>query len=278
MTDEYNQPEYLKNQQYADSGNLNARIRLHQLYSTNDYDFYRWLFDRMLRDFPAEARLLEVGCGHGELWKRNADRIPPGWEIVLSDYSAGMVNEARESVTALGGEIAARFTFGEFSADAVPYPDDAFDGVIANMMLYHTPDEIAAIAELHRVLKPDGTLHAATNGHAHMGELDELAAILLPGLTAIKNSMQVERFRLENGAERLRTAFADVELLRYESDLKVTEVEPVVDYVLSMRGADRVATPELIAGLRELVAARIAAEGVFHISKHTGLFVARGEA
>jgi SAM-dependent methyltransferase len=274
MTD-LNDPQYLKAKQYADSRNLDARIRLHQLYSTNDYDFYHWLFDRMLVDFPPDARLLEVGCGHGELWKRNAGRIPSGWEIVLSDFSPGMVAEARQAVAGLSDTAGRQFTVQEFGAQSVPYPDDSFDAVIANMMLYHVPDELAAIAELRRVLKPQGILHAATNGPDHMIELDQLGAAV--GLSLSRYYSHKERFGLENGAERLETAFGTVILSRYDCDLKVTDVEPLVDYVLSMRGGEQTTTPETVARLHELIEARIAADGVFHITKDTGLFIARGE-
>ncbi|MGE5551283.1 MAG: hypothetical protein ACM3ZC_12260 [Bacteroidota bacterium] len=36
-----------------------------------------------------------MGCGSGMLWKENADRINPDWDIVLFDQSPGMLEEAR---------------------------------------------------------------------------------------------------------------------------------------------------------------------------------------
>ena len=62
--------EYLK-QEYRDATNLNARIRLHQRFSLNPYGWLRWVFDQL--DLPSECRILELGCGPGNLWLENLD-------------------------------------------------------------------------------------------------------------------------------------------------------------------------------------------------------------
>ena len=69
--------EYLLTSQYNNADNLNARIQLHKRFSTNRYDFSRWIFDHFT--MAAQARIIEVGCGPGELWLNNMDRIPKDW-------------------------------------------------------------------------------------------------------------------------------------------------------------------------------------------------------
>ena len=88
-----NDPDYLLNEQYQDAGNLNARIRLHIEFSTNKYGWFPWVFDRY--DLPEKCRILELGCGPGDLWGENMHRISPGWEITLSDFSPGMLEKAQ---------------------------------------------------------------------------------------------------------------------------------------------------------------------------------------
>ena len=80
---------YLKNDQYRDASNLNVRIALHQRFGTGKIGLHRWAFDQF--DLPPDAHVLELGCGPGQLWAENLDRIPAGWQITLSDLSLGMV-------------------------------------------------------------------------------------------------------------------------------------------------------------------------------------------
>ena len=60
----------LLREQYKDGSNLSARIRLHQRFSTNRYGQMRWMFDRI--QLPENARVLELGCGTGLLWRGRA--------------------------------------------------------------------------------------------------------------------------------------------------------------------------------------------------------------
>ena len=55
--------EYLKNLQYGTTKNLEARIKIHQLFSTNPESFHAWVG----RHLPISGRIdvLEVGCGTG---------------------------------------------------------------------------------------------------------------------------------------------------------------------------------------------------------------------
>ena len=77
--------------QYHDDSNLNARSALHERFSTNPYGWHRWVFDH-LTTLPVQMCILELGCGPGYLWDANRDRIPAGWDLTLTDFSAGMVD------------------------------------------------------------------------------------------------------------------------------------------------------------------------------------------
>jgi hypothetical protein len=76
---------FLLERQYRTAQNLNARIELHERFSTNPEPFPRWVFDRLR--LPSEADILEVGCGNGNLWAANRGRIPAGWRLTLTDIS-----------------------------------------------------------------------------------------------------------------------------------------------------------------------------------------------
>jgi ubiquinone/menaquinone biosynthesis C-methylase UbiE len=143
---------------------------LHRRFSTNPYGWTHWIFDQT--DVPPEARVLELGCGPGFLWKNNVKRVSPTWRITLSDLSFGMLCEARANA----GNANLQISFAHRGAEALPFGDDTFDAVVANHMLYHVEDRDHAISEVRRVLRPRGTFYAATNGLAHLRELDRIIA------------------------------------------------------------------------------------------------------
>ena len=202
--------------QYRTAKNLNARITLHQRFSTNKYGWQRWIFDQFR--FPPQARLLELACGTGDLWLENAGRIPAGWQITLSDLSPGMVQKTRQAL-----EPGWRpFRFKVIDAQAIPFDDGSLDGVVANHMLYHVPDRDRALSEVRRVLKPGGRFYTSTIGGAHLREIGDLVARFDPGLS-MWGERPTDAFTLENGAAQLERWFGEVRLARYEDGLLVTE-------------------------------------------------------
>lgn len=257
--------QYLKSDQYKDSSNLDARVVIHQRFSTNSYGWFNWVFDTLL-GLPEDARMLELGCGHGLLWKENNNRIPSGWNITLSDLSSGMLDAAWRNLVVTGRA----FQFREIDAQSIPFEDETFDAVIANHMLYHVPDRPKAIAEIKRVLKPNGRLIATTVGENHMKQAMEWYARLSRGEYV---SMASLSFTLENGLEQLKPFFAKVRLARYQDDLHVTELEPIVAYIRSGISFYDLKEDEL-EKLKQELQAELNQKGEIFISKDSGLFEA----
>ena len=256
---------YLLNKQYKDASNFNARVALHARFSVNKHGWHNWVFDQFT--LSTESTILELGCGPGWLWYSNRTRIPAGWQITLSDFSAGMLTETRHQ---LGEE---RFVYQVADAQALPFADASFDAVIANHMLYHVPDLPQGLHEIQRVLKPGGRLYASTIGRESMHELDELLfqAQISPHWQGFK---QNANFVLENGQEVLAPCFEQVQLHTYEDALKITEAGPLIAYALS--GAlGQMATGEQRAALTALIEQELTEHGVIHMTKASGMFEAQ---
>ena len=265
MKEEYvDNQEYLKSQ-YADAENLNVRIRLHELFSTNKEGLQPWLFSQMA--ITPGMRVLELGCGPGNLWLENLGGIPQDVEIVLSDFSDGMLGQAQASLIQAGP----CFDFKVIDAQEIPFEEDVFDVVIANHMLYHVPDRPKAFAEIRRVLKPGGRFYASTIGATHMRELHELMGRFDDSLFSWGKSAAAA-FCLENGLEQLIPYFDQVSMRRYNDDLLVTDEEMLLAYILSGRlTLDEDQQAELAAFVQQVVAA--SPEGFF-ITKDSGVFEA----
>lgn len=255
---------YLRTQQYRDVSNLDARVSLHARFSTNPVEWQRWLFEHM--DLMPWNRILELGCGQGAFWQRNADRLPPGCRVTLTDLSAGMVKHARQSCA----DPFVRFQFALVDAQALPFNDGYFDVVIANHMLYHVPDLDRALSEIRRVLRPEGRLCAATNGANHMRELRTWSKRFGLGFS-YGVAPHMHGFDLEHGAERLDPWFDDVTMVRYEDELIVTEVEPLMAYILSTPGGNDLADDQVVR-CREFFLRMIEERGSIHITKDAGVF------
>ena len=259
----------LLSEQYSNSNKFMARIELHRRFRTNPHLWTHWIFDQI--SFPENAKVLELGSGNALLWKSNLKRTPEDAHILLTDFSEGMLDDARKVL----GEDHKRFEFEIMDAQEIKYPNDSFDIVIANLMLYHIPDRQKAISEISRVLKPEGTLYASTYSENNMKEFTDLLRSYDKDLyNPIKPFAHA--FGLENGAEQLSKSFKDVERINYVDSLEVTESEPIVNYVLSFSSMKGNIDGDNLDGFKEYLDDVLDKNGgVIKITKDTGIFIAR---
>ena len=255
-------PNYVNNQ-YRTASNLNTRIRLHQEFSTNKYGWQRWLFDQF--KFMPQSRILELGCGAGNLWLENLDRIPAELEIILSDFSEGILGQAQQNLR----NSSSFFQFKVIDAQSIPFDNASFDIVIASMMLYHVPDRSKALSEIKRVLKPTGRFYSSTGGCNHLKELSDLISRFDFQLSSWGN-LTSDTFSLENGPAQLGDYFANVSLYRYADSLIVTDANLLTDYILS--GRIELSSDQQL-DLAKFVEQELKAnDGKFYITKDSGVF------
>lgn len=154
-------------------------------------------------------RVLEVGCGWGEL----ADWIArdTGAEVIAIDLSPHMVDLACER------GVDARIA----DVQNLPFGDAEFDVVVAAWMLYHVPDLDRGVAELGRVLRRGGCLVAMTNSRLHLLELRELVG---SGPSTLK-------FSRENGEDILARRFERVRREDIDGRLEFADRDQVEEYV-----------------------------------------------
>lgn len=256
-------PQYLRREQYADGANLGARIALHSRFSTNPQSWHGWLLAQI--DPARFETVLDVGCGTGSLWVEEALSIPATLSPVLSDLSAGMLEEASSRLAPRGE----RFRFVQCSAGQLPFESASFEAVMANHMLYHAPDLSLAITELCRVLRPGGWLFASTNGPMALREIEALLQQARPGAEFFSSI-----FGLHNGPAALRPHLSDVGVTRYPNRLEVTEPEPLVDYIASTEGGRDLSESERQV-VHRLVQEEIATRGHFTVTIDVGLIAGR---
>jgi len=100
------------------------------------------------------GRALEIGCGRGVGGEVILERFGAD-HVVAFDLDPDMVERARRRLARYGPRV----TLSVGDATAVAQPDASFDAVFDFGIVHHVPDWRAAIAEVHRVLRPDGRFY-----------------------------------------------------------------------------------------------------------------------
>jgi SAM-dependent methyltransferase len=250
--------------QYVTDANLRARQRLWESQQPR-FDFTGWVLD-LAAPRPGD-RVLDVGCGNGSYLRALDAR---GVDAVGTDISVGML------------AAAAHDQLVQSDAQFLPFRTASFAVVLAPHMLYHVPDPARAIHELRRVLRPGGTCVVTTNGSAHMRTLrslvEDVVRVSTPGWELRDPSTR--SFTLDNSAALLEGAFDDVTCVRSEqAPVRIVDAALAADYVASVADfyGPEVRCPwdDVVAEVRDRVAAQIALAGEFVVASDAGAFVCR---
>ncbi len=148
----YHEDNYLADQAYAP-------LRWRQQY-----------IERMIAELklPVGARVLDVGCGPGELI---ISLLSLGYDVTGIDIAAGMVKEAIETARRAGFPSFDAVRIGDI--EALELADGSFDLVVAAGVLEYQPGDSAALSEINRVLRDGGHMILnVTNRYSYTGCLD----------------------------------------------------------------------------------------------------------
>jgi ubiquinone/menaquinone biosynthesis C-methylase UbiE len=115
----------------------------------------------------ASASILDAGCGTGGLIRRLAP-LHPGWSWTGLDASPLACGFARTRVPA-------GVTVVEAGVERLPFADASFDAVVSADVLYHVDDDVAALREFRRVLRPGGCVVINVPAHRWLFSYHDVA-------------------------------------------------------------------------------------------------------
>jgi ubiquinone/menaquinone biosynthesis C-methylase UbiE len=144
------------------------------------------------RDYRRETlarlsgRVIEIGSGSGPNFPHYPDAVT---ELVSVEPEPNLRAMAIEAAQASGRPI----TVVDAVADALPFPDGHFDAAVAVLVLCSVPDQAAALAELHRVLRPGGELRFYEHVIGTSKRLATVQRTLAPGLAKVFGGCRADR-------------------------------------------------------------------------------------
>ncbi len=103
-----------------------------------------------------DMRVLEFGCGTGSTALKHAPFVS---EVLATDISEAMLEVGRQRATEAEVD---NVTFKRSGIEDFDGPDGSFDMVLALNLLHLVPDRQAALANIHRLLKPGGVFISST--------------------------------------------------------------------------------------------------------------------
>jgi ubiquinone/menaquinone biosynthesis C-methylase UbiE len=258
--------DYLQQQVYSSAYDLDVRSHISNHYLAHEPGWYEWLFAQLA--LPENGRILELGCGPGDLWQLNEPEVPPSWRVCLSDVSPGMVQAAQQQL--VGHALA--FSFAVVDTAVLPFAADSFDAVLAFGLLDHLADKQQALSQVRRVLRPGGLFYTSAGGAAHLHQLDELIQPFLPDMNY---GGDPDQFGLGNGADWLRPFFMEIEQRLYTNELVFREPEPLAAYILSEPEVRQHLSSAQLHELQSHIEAQMHKVGEIRVTIQKGMFVSK---
>ncbi|MFI5320261.1 MAG: methyltransferase domain-containing protein [Myxococcota bacterium] len=199
---------------------------------------------------------LDLGCGPGYVAAQLARLVGPSGRVHALDVNAEFVARARAVAAAAG--VADRVDVQQLSGERFPLSDASCDRALAKNVLEYVPSVDDTLRELHRVLKPGGTLTAMDSDWAFV-----LIEPLTPDEVRELFSAAAPAFREPHIGRKLRAAFrragfADVRVDVVASPDDKGHLRPVVENMLGYARKFGTLSAARCDELRARVAAAIA--------------------
>ena len=252
--------------QYRSADPLMVRMQTHRIYGERQVDLDEICYTAL--DLQGNETILDAGCGPGHFLDHIRECGHAG-QLIGLDQSAAMVME----VVGLGIDAV------EGDVQQLPYDEASLDRVVARHMLYHVPDIGRALAEMRRVLKPDGALLVTTNSDRSMPIITSLIQDMLAAFEFPEWERPDARFCIENSAEFFADSGFDVKERVIENALVFHEPGPPAAYcVSSLPSLNIPQEPALYAEIERWLLAEAnrklaALDGVWRDPTYAGVYV-----
>ena len=265
---------YLKEKQYKSTKYLEARIKIHQ-FTKNQIGFHEWIFSQYdLSEFEKsneEIKILDVGCGTGVFWKKNANNFKKyKLNITFTDSSSAMIEKEKVNTE----ELDAQKTFEIADIDNLEKYKNQFDIVFCHNVVYHAGNKDNALKNLRDCLndKPSSFCSITTNSEKHMLNVYEIGRNLDKNFPTDRI---IDSFT-EEVADKMLPKHFKFEKKIEEEELRVTDWDILMGFVASgvePRGIKLV--DNFWDGYKKIYDEELKNNGYFKIIKRSPLYICK---
>ena len=218
-----------KNQQ------ANFRYGLYERYGTSRQRWHEWLFDRLY--LKPEMHVLDVGCGHGNVWHSSWRRIPAGCQITLLDKEMKGLQFLHGIYQERQGELSegARFSFLCEDAEKWNCPEEEYDLILAGHFWSYIQDKERLLCRLHKGLREGGRLISTFTSQVSARDVNRILEPVLGRrvLESYEERKQASAARME---ELFAGEFCRVSRMTFHNGLRIGHPEKLLRYLCDLDG------------------------------------------
>ena len=242
-------------------------------------DWYTTIYKSL--GLPENAKVLDLGCGYGKLWRNNWEEIPVGVTVDGYDLRGSWADDFAEYVEqhkeALAGGTKVEVYFKDIEADATweeigrkAGRRGGYDLVIAHYLLDFIKDKEVFLARVLNVLAPAGmcSINGASVSREH-GFWQDIFEKLQLRTDFLKNREKCAIEEHTEFREFLSQYFSKVENATLESWMRYTDANEVFAYLLERHPQEKKYLTEQEAVLKEYFTMEIKEKGAFLLPKST---------
>ena len=211
------------------------RYGLYERYGTSGQRWHEWLFEQLLLE--PEMRVLDVGCGHGNVWRGSWQRIPPGCSITLLDKEIKGLEFLRGIYRERRGELAVGVNLSFLCEDAEGWecPAERYDLILAGHFWSYIQDKERLLDHLHRGLAEGGRLISTFTSQVSVRDVNR---ILEPVLG--RRVLEPYEERKQAFTARMEGLFAEefgrVSRMTFHNSLRIGRSEELLRYLCDLDG------------------------------------------
>jgi len=198
-----------------------ARMRGH---SNEPVGWSRWVFEHAR--LSCGDRILDAGCGWGNLWRCNADRYPKNMQVTLVDFHNSHADELAKFVT---DKQQFEFLWGDLNELDF---QKKYDCIFFNHVVFYMKDPIATYQKLSDCLSERGKMIATWGGFKLYEELSEMLSNYCPqdGKSVLTEAERIKT-NLAKHEKELREVFGNVTQYKYPLVLRFDTVGELAEFL-----------------------------------------------